>query len=80
MTEHDDPLYRLVADVFNVDASGLSESSSQDTLPQWDSLGMVNLIAELELRFGVQFELLEIADFVNLGVIRTILREKGVAV
>ncbi|MBV8245674.1 MAG: acyl carrier protein [Candidatus Eremiobacteraeota bacterium] len=73
----DDPLYRAIADVFSVDPGSLAESSSHDDVQGWDSFGMVNLIAELEQRFGVTFDLLEIAEFVNVGVIRTILREKG---
>jgi len=71
-------LFQAVADVFQVDAAVVSESSSPDTIPKWDSLGIVHLVTELEQAFGVQFDILEIADFRNVAIIKSILAEKGV--
>lgn len=71
-------LFQAVADVFRVDIATVSEKSSPDSIPKWDSLGMVHLVTELEQAFGVQFELLEIADFRNVAIIKSILTEKGV--
>jgi acyl carrier protein len=71
-------LFRVVADTFRVDVNSISESSSPDSIPGWDSLAMVNLVTELEEAFGVEFELLEIADFHNVGIIKSILVEKGI--
>ena len=71
-------LFQAVADVFHVDSATVSEASSQDTIPKWDSLGIINLVTELEQVFGVQFEILEIADFRNVAIIKSILTEKGV--
>ncbi len=71
-------LYQAVADVFRVDVATVSELSSPDTIPKWDSLGMVHLVTELEQAFEVQFDLLEIADFRNVAIIKSILAEKGV--
>ena len=41
----------------------VNENSSRDNVLQWDSLAMVDLITELEILFGVQFDILEIAEF-----------------
>jgi len=71
-------LYKVVADLFRVEPAELNEDSSQDTIPNWDSLGMVNLISELEQTFGVEFDLLEIADFKTVGIIKSTLADKGV--
>ena len=72
-------LYQAVANVFQVDVQTVSDASSQDTIAKWDSLGMLNLVAELEEEFAVQFDILEIADFRSVGIIKTILAEKGIA-
>lgn len=72
-------LYQAVADVFRVDVSTVDDDSSQDTIPKWDSLGMVALVTELERAFGVEFDILEIAAFRNVAIIKTILSEKGIA-
>jgi acyl carrier protein len=74
----EDPLFRIVADVFSLPISEISDASSQDTIEQWDSLGMINLVGELEMSFDVQFDLTEIAILKNIAIIRTILSEKGV--
>lgn len=74
----EDPLFRVVADVFSLDPTTISDASSQDTIRQWDSLGMLNLVGEIELRFNVQFDLTELALLKNVGIIRATLAEKGV--
>lgn len=71
-------LYEVFSSLFKVDPNELGDESSQDTIPNWDSLGMVRLVTELEQAFGVQFDLLEIEDFKNIGIIKSILAEKGV--
>lgn len=61
-----------------VPLKSLNDESSQDTVSSWDSLGMVALITELERRFKVEFDVLEIVDFNSLSVKRNVLKEKGV--
>lgn len=39
---------------------------------------MVQLVTELEHVFNVEFDILEIADFHSVGIIKTVLSEKGV--
>ena len=73
-----DRLYAIIGSLFEVDASTLNDESSQDTIERWDSLGMVNLIAELEASFGVEFDLLQIAEFRDVGAVKAALRKKGV--
>lgn len=71
-------LLQAVADVFQLDVAAVNDESSQDSIPKWDSLGIVNLVAELEQVFGIQFDILEIADFRNVAIIKSILMEKGI--
>lgn len=71
-------LFKIFADVLAVNISILDENSSSDTIPSWDSLAIINLVCELEQTFSVQFDVLEIADFRNISIIKSILMEKGV--
>lgn len=73
-----DKLLKAAADVFGIDLATLNDDSSQKNVPKWDSLGMVNLVAELEAVFEVQFDIMEIADFHNIGIIKSVLAEKGI--
>lgn len=75
----EDPLFRVVAEVFNLELSSVSDLSSQDNIEKWDSLGMLNLVGEIELRFNVQFDLAELTTLKNVGIIRATLAEKGVS-
>lgn len=71
-------LFKAAAEVFGVDPATINDESSQESVPKWDSLGMVNLVAELEAVFEVQFDIMEIADFHTIGIIKSVLVEKGV--
>jgi acyl carrier protein len=71
-------LMKALSAVLNEPVSRIRDESTQDTLPNWDSLAMVNLVPELEQAFGVEFDILEIADFKSVALIKTILSEKGV--
>jgi len=71
-------LIQALADVFKVDVVSLDDASSPDTVSGWDSLAVVNLVAELETVFNVQFDILEIADFHNVSIIKSILLDKGI--
>ena len=71
-------LFSAFSDVLKVDAKSLDESSSPDTIANWDSLAVINIVIELEQIFKVQFDIMEIADFQNIGIIKSILEEKGV--
>lgn len=72
-------LFRVFADVLKVETANVTEASSPETIPNWDSLATVNLVAELEQAFGVQFDILEIIEFHSVGIVKSILMEKGVA-
>lgn len=76
---NDEKLRRAIADVLNADPASLTDASSPDTVAGWDSLAMVNLVAELEAAFGVEFDILEIAEFHTVGIIKSTLQDKGIS-
>ncbi len=78
MVRSEEQLFRVFADVLNVEIASVTEALSPETFPNWDSLATVNLVAELEQAFGVQFDILEIVAFDNVGIVKSILMEKGV--
>ena len=71
-------LFRVFSDVLKVDIKSLDKTSSSDTIPNWDSIAIINIVFELEQIFKVQFDILEIADFHNIEIIMSILEEKGI--
>ena len=60
-------LERLFRDVFGDEAIVLTDETTARDIPQWDSLGHVNLMFSIEERFGVRFHQNELAEFANVG-------------
>ncbi len=46
---------RTVAEVFFVDAEQVTNESTPESIPAWDSIGHLNLMLALEQRFGLTF-------------------------
>jgi acyl carrier protein len=48
-------LKQIMADVLDLDAESIDESTTQDNTPTWDSVNQINLIIALEQEFEVTF-------------------------
>ena len=73
-----DKLLQAVAVVLRQPAARIGANTDQDNVEGWDSMAMVNLVLELEQVFGVQFNILEIANLRSVALIKAVLSEKGV--
>jgi acyl carrier protein len=74
-----DTVARIFADVLNVDEADISDDSSPDTISTWDSVAAMTLVAALEDTFNIEFSTKEIMAMRTVGLVRTVLRRKGVA-
>jgi acyl carrier protein len=68
----------VVARVFGCDESAISDSSSPETIGEWDSLGHVTLIIELEAQFAASFSPEETVLLTDVGKIKESLRAQGI--
>jgi acyl carrier protein len=66
MPVHDE-LERLFRDVFGNEGIVLTDETTAADVPEWDSLGHINLMFSIEERFGVRFRGNELAEFANVG-------------
>jgi acyl carrier protein len=71
---HDD-LEQVFRDVFGDDGITVADETTAHDVPQWDSLGHVNLMFSIEERFGVRFRGNELAEFANIGELKRFLEE-----
>lgn len=76
----EDRIYRTVASVLGVPASELSDESSPETHPAWDSLNHLNLVVALEGEFGISLTPEDAMEMRSVGSIRAILGHNGVEV
>ena len=68
----------VLSRVFGLDRNNVNDSSSPETVEGWDSMGHLNLICALESDFNVSIDIGDAMEMVNVGRIRSILREYGV--
>ena len=74
-----DALLRLLRDFFNLPPDIRPQEITQESIGAWDSLAMVQLIADLQGTFLVDFDLDEIGTLTGYGEIRDTLLKKGVS-
>ena len=72
----EDRLGQVFRDVFGAD--GVEDQSSPETVKNWDSMGHLVLVSELERTFQVTFSTTDIVEMVNVRCIMEILQEHGV--
>ncbi len=64
-----------MADVFLLDVSEITENSSPDSIPQWDSIGHLNLVTAIEEEFGIKIEDEQITQMLNFKLVVEIIKE-----
>jgi acyl carrier protein len=73
-----DRLISLFANVFQLSPDKLDDSSSPDSVAQWDSLKAMRLVAEIEEEFDVELSTVEIMNMDSIGNARLVLKKRGV--
>lgn len=66
----------VLADVFGVPRAELSEATTRDDIPEWDSVGHLNLALALEEAFDITFSVDDIAELTSVEAIAKKVREK----
>ena len=61
--------------VLNTDTLSLSETSTPDDIPAWDSLNNAVLLAEIQNHFKVRFSLRDIMQIESVGDICSLLEQ-----
>ena len=70
-------LLKLIAEVLGVDRTMVSAETGPGTLPQWDSMAHMQLVAAVEETYGVQFSIEEIPNILSVNELKALLQEKG---
>ena len=72
-------LHQIISDLFEVPVEDLNDQSSGVNIERWDSMGIIDLVTQIEEEFSIKFELMEVEELKTIGVIKNILEEKGVS-
>jgi acyl carrier protein len=68
-----DPLVELFSRVLEIETSKITEESSPDSLPEWDSLKFMQLVAEFEQVFNRSLNISEIMSIKKLSDFRALI-------
>jgi acyl carrier protein len=79
LMQDNDRLTRLLLDFFNLPPDTQPGDIKQNAVAAWDSLAMVQLIADLQETFCVEFDLEEIVALRSYEEIRRALSKRGVS-
>mgnify|MGYP001043561174 FL=1 len=71
-------LYKIIANVFSISESDISDKSSPESIESWDSFNGLVLVDELENHFNIKFTISEITDVSNVADIKRHLKNYNV--
>jgi acyl carrier protein len=66
-----------LAEIFEESPDYIQPDRLREDIPTWDSVGVLNLIAGVDEKFGVIFSDKEIRAMTKVGDILTLLEQKG---
>jgi len=78
MQVSEEKLKQVLADIFNIEVETIDDTTSVDTVPQWDSLKHLNLVLALEQEFNITFTVEQTVEILNYPLIKAILGEHGI--
>ena len=68
----------MFSETLSVPIETISDETSPENTPQWDSLQAMNLVVALEAAFDVRLSTKEIISMRTVGLVRKVLRNKGI--
>ena len=74
----DERLVKVLRNVFPIEGDVIDENWTSDDIPEWDSIGHLNLIMAIEKEFATRIEIEEMFEVEKLADITRILKLKKV--
>lgn len=71
-------LEKVIRGVFPIETETIDENWTSDDIPDWDSVGHLNLIMEIQKEFAIKIEIEEMFEIEKLGDIIKLLEKRNV--
>ena len=71
-------LYGIIAKVMDISIDEITDNSSPETIPSWDSFNSYILLDELESEFKTEFTIDEVTETKNVSDIKKHLKGHGI--
>lgn len=76
MSDMEERIKQIMADVLDLDAAVIDDSTAMDSTESWDSLSHINLCLSLEQDFQVSFSVGEMESMLTYDDVVRVLTEK----
>ena len=73
--DNNERYFNVFKEVFDLEENQISDSFSYESVPQWDSIGHMSLIASLENEFNIMLEMDDVIDFSDFSKGKEILKK-----
>ncbi len=70
---------KVFSEILGVSPDTITDETSPDNTPQWDSMAAMTLAVAIEDEFDVRLSTAEIVSMRNVAIVRKVLKTKGVA-
>jgi len=71
-------LYEIISKVLNVPPDKITDESSPDNTPGWDSFNGLLLVTEIESGFKIKLQMDEVMAVRNVADIKKLLKKRGI--
>lgn len=77
-SENSAKLGEIFAKVLSISSSEVSDVTSPENTPSWDSFNALMLVSEIEKEFSIQFGAADVADIRNVSDLKAVMRKRGI--
>jgi acyl carrier protein len=70
---------KVFSEVLGIAPNMITDATSPDNTPQWDSMAAMNLVVAIEDEFDIRLSTAEIISMRNVAIVKKVLSAKGVA-
>jgi acyl carrier protein len=70
---------KVFSEVLGISPDRITDETSPDNTPQWDSMAAMTLVVAIEDEFDVRLSTAEIVSMRNIAIVRKVLGNKGIA-
>lgn len=74
----EDRVIQVFSQTLGISSEELNDDTSPDNTSKWDSMRSMELVAIIEDTFGVELSTKEIMKMRSIGIVKEVLRSKGV--
>jgi len=78
MTEIHQKLTAVFRDIFDNPTLEISEGTTANDIPEWDSIMHVNLIVAVEKAFGISFSTRDVKSLANVGDLMGLIAKRAI--